>query len=660
LCGIAGFFDPHRVLGINNFQQTLRAMGNAILHRGPDAGDIWYDEGVGLGLSHRRLSIIDLSAEGNQPMHSACGRYVIAFNGEVYNFQEIRSELERSGLAPVWRGHSDTEVMLSAISNWGLEKALGRFNGMFGIALWDKAEKCLSLIRDRLGKKPIYYTIGARGFAFGSELKALMPIARWDRTIDRQALTLHLRYGYIPQPHSIYTGARKLPPATILTVALDGSSLKFQSKQYWSETKAFEAGAREPFLGSYDESLEEVDALLEDSVRIRSNSDVPLGMFLSGGIDSSLVSAKLQSFLHKPLRTFSIGFEEKAFDESSFASTIANHLGTDHTEFRVTSKEAMDVIPLLPSMYDEPFADASQIPTYLVSKLARSHVTVALSGDGGDELFAGYTRYLMGQQRWSKLNNIPSILRKASAMSLRAIPSAFWDNIARMFNCQRPDYGASSPLATRIIGLSELLGADSQEQISQFMMSIWRNPGKIVLGSHEPESAYASVSRFKRSHGVAELMMIRDAQQYLPDDILVKVDRASMAASLEVRSPLLDYRLFELAWKLPLNFKLQGRIGKVPLRHLLGRHVPEKMYDRPKMGFGVPMESWLRGPLRQWAEDLLSEQQLKHDGLLDVPLVRDRWNAHKNGMHNWSNHLWHVLTVQSWLHEGKSLAVRGH
>jgi asparagine synthase (glutamine-hydrolysing) len=647
MCGIAGFVSPSG-FGLDSARSALQAMSVEIRHRGPDDAGEWLDPSAGVALAHRRLSIVDLSPAGHQPMHSACGRYVVVFNGEIYNAPDLRRLLEAQSLAPDWKGHSDTEVMLAAFSAWGIDATIRKLNGMFAIALWDKRERILTLVRDRLGKKPLYYARVGGSFVFGSELKAMCRFADWDSTVDRAALALYMRYGYIPAPWTIYSAAKKVPAGAILTLH-GGDIASARIEQYWSPLVAAERGLADPLVGSEEEALAQVEAVLADAVRIRSVADVPVGVFLSGGIDSSLVAALMQTHSSQRIRTFSIGFRESEFDEAPFAQTIARHLGTDHTELYVSAQDALDVVPLLPRIYDEPFADPSEVPTYLVSKLARAHVTVALAGDGGDEVFCGYGRYFLGAQRWSRLRKVPIAARRACAALLRNVPAPAWQAAAAVLGLRRPSHGPSSPLPTRALGLADLLSAETRHDIGGFMMSVWRRPEEVVRDSREPLSTYLDSRAASVTPTVEEMMMLSDLLQYLPDDILVKTDRASMAVALEVRAPLLDYRLVELSWRLPLRMKRSDGKGKLPLRRLLEKHVPAALFDRPKMGFGIPLETWLRGPLQDWAEALLAPRRLEDDGLFDVTKVRERWVAHRSGVHNWSPHLWHVLMVQAWL-----------
>jgi asparagine synthase (glutamine-hydrolysing) len=607
------------------FEAVLRGMTDSIAHRGPDDHDCWLDPAADVGLGHRRLSILDLSPLGRQPMRSASGRYVICFNGEVYNFARLRAELEPLGHA--FRGGSDTEVMLAAIEQWGLAAAVSRFIGMFAFALWDAKERTLHLVRDRLGIKPLYYGAAGRDFVFGSELKALRAHPGFDATIDREALALYFRHNYIPAPRSICRDARKLPAGCILSIRPGGEPA---ITSYWSAEAAYRAGGQNPWTGSEDEALDRLEALLGDAVDLRMIADVPLGAFLSGGIDSSLVVALMQARSPRPVQTFSIGFAERRFNEAPHAAAVARHLGTEHTELMVSERELLDIVPLVPRFWDEPFADSSQIPTYAVNHLARNHVTVALSGDGGDELFYGYDRYFFTQRVWAALSRLPFPLRKAMAMCGKALPQGLVDRLG----------GSAHRLRWRL----DALGLRSFDELYGYFLSHFKDPAAIVLGTaNPPDNTPAPLAdRFA-------WMSLCDVMGYLPDDILVKVDRASMAVALEARVPLLDHRVVEFAATLPTAMKVQSGQGKHLLRRLLYRHVPRELVDRPKMGFGVPIDEWMRGKLRPWCEDLLDTGAIRRQGLLDARLVERIWREYLAGRGNWSYHLWDVLMFQAWL-----------
>lgn len=631
MCGLCGFVDRSPARDTPTRLAVLTAMAERIRHRGPDDSGSWQDAEAGIGLGHRRLSVLDLSPEGHQPMRSRCGRYVIAFNGEIYNYREIRAELEAAEGPIPWRGHSDTEVMLAAIARWGLRAALGRFNGMFAFALWDREERLLHLARDRLGEKPLYYGWMGGVFLFGSELKALRAHPAWRGEVDRDVLALFLRHGYVPAPHAIYRGIRKLPPGCFLS--LPGAAPAGQEpapQAYWSALQVAAEGAARPHAVAPGQAIDELEALLKDAVALRMEADVPLGAFLSGGIDSSTVVALMQAQSAQPVNSFSIGFHEQGFNEAVHAAEVARHLGTRHTELYVSPEEAMAVIPLLPQLYDEPFSDSSQVPTYLVSKLARQHVTVALSGDGGDEFFAGYDRYFFANNLWRGFGWLPLGLRRGLARVLASLPRLPGD------------------LPQKLAGV---LPAASREELFHYLSSYWRQPERLVHGAREPATVLTDPARWPRVGSFIEFMMAMDMVGYLPDDILVKVDRASMGVSLEARVPLLDHRLVEFAWQLPLGLKIRDGQRKWLLRQVLYRHVPRQMIDRPKKGFAVPIGAWLRGPLRAWAEELLDPARLRREGYLDPADIRSRWQEHLDGTRKGHEHLWHVLMFQAWLAE---------
>lgn len=657
MCGLTGFIDASRRLSAAELEAQALCMTDVLRHRGPDDSGIWTDASAGVVLGFRRLSIIDLSPEGHQPMTSADGRYVVIFNGEIYNFSELRQEL--SALGHSFRGHSDTEVMLAAFVEWGVQSTIKRMNGMFAIALWDKRERELHLMRDRLGKKPLYYGWAGRTFLFGSELKALRAHTDFQAEVERHALALYLRYAYIPSPHSIYKGIRKLPAGCMLTVTAEQEDLP-EPVAYWSVYEAARRGIEEQLDGSEDEVTAELDGLLRDAVGKRMVADVPLGAFLSGGTDSSLVVALMQAQSSRPVKTFSIGFHETSYNEAEYAKAVASHLGTEHTELYVTAAESREVIPRLPALYDEPFADSSQIPTFLLSRLARTEVTVSLSGDGGDELFGGYGRYLLAQRLWRKLRRVP---RSVRSMAAPAILAAF--RPARVDALDEASLLSSDALMNSTNGreryssfnqkmnsLAEVMAADTPEALYLELISQWKRPDEVVKGVDGSldgcmEQAKGVAPDFMRE------MMLWDAAHYLPDDILVKVDRASMGVSLEVRAPLLDYRVVEFAWRVPLSMKLRDGEGKWLLRQLLYRYVPRALAERPKMGFDVPVVAWLRGPLRDWTESLLGEQRLRDEGFFQAAPVRQKWREHLSGARNWQHQLWSVLMFQSWLEEQK-------
>ena len=646
MCGIAGCWNFARTESQTELTWIITRMTDVIRHRGPDDDGAWIDETSGIALGFRRLAIVDLSPTGHQPMFSANERYVMVFNGEVYNYAELKSELILTGYT--FRGTSDTEVMLAGILEWGLEKAVTRFNGMFAIALWDRHEKRLHLIRDRIGVKPLYYGWFGRTLLFGSELKSLTAHRDFKPEVDRQALTLYLRHGYIPAPHSIYQGVKKLEPGTILTLTQSGEKVEENRISYWSTREAVERGLQNPFHGDDQEAVAELDRLLKESVRDRMIADVPLGAFLSGGIDSSTIVAMMQAQSTRPVKTFTIGFDEAGYNEAEYAKEVATYLKTDHTELYVSPRDAMDVIPQLPAMYDEPFGDSSQIPTYLVSKLARQSVTVSLSGDGGDELFGGYSRYMNSLKVWKLVGGIPQPVRGFAGSIFEQASKLEWNKVT-----------SQGRLATRFFHLAKIFKTKSADDLYWKFSSNWEQPADVVIGGHEPSAFHLAPENARLLPRFAERMMYIDFQTYLPDDILVKLDRASMATSLEGRVPFLDdHRVVEFTWRLPLSMKIRAGQGKWLLRQVLYQYIPQKMIDRPKMGFGVPIDSWLRGPLRDWAENLLDEKRLSSEGYLNPEPIRKRWLEHMQGKKNWQYPLWYVLMFQDWL--GHAMEVGMH
>lgn len=617
-------------------------MAKRIRHRGPDDAGTWTDVDAGLALAHQRLSILDLSPAGHQPMVSPCGRYVLCFNGEIYNHRALRAELESVGGAFDWRGHSDSETLLAALRHWGIAEALSRLNGMFAFALWDRQEYTLCMARDRMGEKPLYYGRSGASFLFGSELKALTVHPDWCGEIDRDALTLYLRHNYVPGPWSIYRGIRKLPAAHYVVIR-DGGRLVGEPVCYWNLAEMAARGVAQ--VNSDAGALaDELETLLRDAIGMRMAADVPLGAFLSGGYDSTLVTALMQVQSARPVKTFSIGFHEAGYNEAEHARAVAEHLGTEHTELYVTSGQAMEVIPRLPAMYDEPFSDSSQIPTYLVSAMAREHVTVALSGDGGDELFCGYNRYVLGHRVWSRLRPLPFGVRRTLAWLCVHAPGHALDRAQRLL----PAHMQVSSLVDRLPKLAEVLAHRDGLAFYRQLISHWKQPDRLVLGAHEPDTLLGRVDRLPHLPGLREQMMYLDMATYLCDDILTKVDRASMAVSLEARVPLLDHRLVEFAWRVPTALKVRDGQSKWLLREVLYRYVPRTLMDRPKMGFGVPIEHWLRGPLRDWAEDLLDERRLREEGYFDPRPIRRMWDEHVSGQRRWHYHLWDVLMFQAW------------
>lgn len=647
MCGIIGFWNLSQHLSKDELKAIAQKMSDTLLHRGPDDAGNWVDPEIGIALGHRRLAIVDLSPQGHQPMVSADGRYVIVFNGEVYNFLELRRQLESQGHK--FRGHSDTEVMLASFSQWGLDEAIKRFNGMFAFALWDVRERVLHLGRDRLGEKPLYYGWIGQTFLFGSELKALKAHPNFQTEINRDALALFLRYNYVPAPYSIYKGIYKLPPGTVIT--WNGVNTHATPLPYWSIKETAELGIANPFPGSELEAVAQLDALLKDAVGLRMIADVPLGAFLSGGVDSSTVVALMQAQSSQPVKTFTIGFDEDAYNEAHHAQAVAKHLGTDHTELYVTPKEALEVIPKLPMLYDEPFSDCSQVPTFLVSQLARRHVTVSLSGDGGDELFAGYNRYFLGRSIWQTIGRIPPILRHTAARTLTSLSPENWDRGFANFNTLLPLKLRQYSSGDKLHRLAEILTISNPEAMYTSLVSHWKDPKKLVVGSSEPLTALNTSDIWTQLPDLTERMMYQDIMTYLPDDILVKLDRATMGVSLEGRIPLLDHRVVEFAWRVPLAMKIRNGQSKWLLRQVLYKYVPKELIERPKMGFGIPIDSWLRGPLRDWAEGLLDETRLRKEGFFYPQPIRQKWIEHLSGDRNWQYYLWDVLMFQAWLDE---------
>lgn len=643
MCGLAGFIDLNAACSAEGLAAMGRAMADAIRHRGPDDDGVWVDPDAGVVLAHRRLSIVDLSQEGHQPMSSATGRFRVVFNGEIYNYGEIRQELDRSGLSPGWRGHSDTEVLLAACEAWGFDEAIRRCNGMFAIALWDGHARELVLARDRMGEKPLYYGWRRGDFLFGSELKALEACPGFEPTVDTSAVSAYLRFGYVPAPLSIYADIYKLEPGEIIRFNPSRRRDGVRKQHYW----------RVPFPAprSMDvrSAVDQLHDILKRAVRSRMHADVPLGAFLSGGIDSSTVAALMQDAGAGRVRTYSIGFEDEQYNEAKHAAAIAKVLGTQHEELYVTAQDALDVVPHLPSLYDEPFADSSQIPTHLLCRLTRQHVTVALSGDGGDELFGGYVRYMEARRLQGLYNTVPRPARRLMAAGLSGFAGPLWDRACAL-GPRELRVALSSDRLGKLAGIVELRG---YREMYDRMMSHWHDPklpGPTLPGWPTPldDSALASLIDEPVSWS-----MYLDSIMYLPDDILVKVDRASMAVSLETRVPFLDHRVVEFAAQLPRSLKIRRRQGKWILRQVLYRYVDRKLLERPKQGFAIPVASWLRGPLRGWAEDLLSRAALSESGLLDPVPIRKAWEAHLTGRENHHYRLWIILMLQSWLRRAR-------
>jgi len=646
MCGITGFLDKRPRPGTDNaaMRAVVATMASTLTHRGPDAGDTWAEPEAGIALGHRRLSIQDLSAAGAQPMASRDGRYTVVFNGEIYNFRTLSRELH--GLGHHFDGHSDTEVMLAAFCQWGIQGALRRLQGMFAFAAWDQQEKALVLARDRVGKKPLYYGWCGDSFLFGSELKALRAHPGFNAEVDRDALALYLQHAWVPGPRSIFQGIQKLPAGHFLVVRADGQLV---SDSYWSATDVARKGEAQAFRGALDDATNELQALLEDAVAKRMIADVSLGALLSGGFDSTTVTALMQAASNHPVKTFTIGFEEERYDESDHARAIASHLGTEHTELTVSPQDARDLIPDLPNIYDEPFADPSQMPTYIVSRLAREQVTVALSGDGGDELFAGYGRYRRPARDLSRWSALPQPLRSPLAGFLQGGANQAWRLLQpRHDNGELPKWRRAPGKLDK--NVQALLAADP---VSLFALQRARIPdGAALVPGAQPGLQLEGLAAAKALGEPMQGMMLYDFKNYLVDDILVKVDRASMAVSLEVRAPFLDHRIVEFAWRLPLRLRYGPGGGKVVMRNLLKRYVPPSLTERPKKGFGVPIGDWMRGPLRDWAEELLSERKVREQGLLRPEAVSTLWRQHLCGWKDHSDVLWSVLMFQAWLEQG--------
>lgn len=643
MCGLAGTLCLSGVTA----PEVLESMAKRLHHRGPDDQGIWADEGQGLALVHTRLAIQDLSAAGAQPMHSDCGRFVVAFNGEIYNHADLRQQLEREGRARRWRGHSDTETLLAAVAAWGLEATLKAAEGMWAIALWDRQSRTLQLARDRAGEKPLYWGWQGQGAArtllFGSELKALVAHPACERRVDRNALTALFRYKNLPAPLSIYEGIYKLRPGQILSVSRERPEPA--TVTYWSASERIRHALAHPFEGNFDAAVNATEAALQKAVSAQRVSDVPLGAFLSGGVDSSLVVALLQQQSVRPVQTFTIGFDDaQGFDESPHAEAVARHLGTGHTTWRISEREAREVIPDLPKIWCEPFADSSQIPTLLVSRVARKHVTVALSGDAGDELFAGYNRYVLAHQQWHRLSHLPLPMRRLLSTLLTAIPPSRWTALASLL----PGGAPLAHLGDKLHKAAGVMTAHDVADVHRRLLCHWPDPAALVPGTTEPRTVFDEAA--DAMDGIPDILRMQglDFVGYLADDILAKVDRAAMATSLETRVPFLHTGVMDLAWSMPTHHHLHQGQSKALLRAVLYRHVPKSIIERPKMGFGVPLAHWLRGPLRIWAEDFLSESSLKRSGCLTVEPIRTAWAEHLSGKRNHAYRLWDVLMFQAW------------
>ena len=643
MCGLAGFFDPQQALDTAAHAEIITEMSQTLSHRGPDDAGTWCDPDAGVALGFRRLAIIDLSPQGHQPMLSHCGRYVVVFNGEIYNHRTVRAALAREVDFP-WRGHSDTEVLVEAIAQWGIEKALGQFDGMFAFALWDRLERQLFLARDRIGEKPLYYGWSGNVFLFGSELKALTVNPKWQGEIDRDALALFFRHGYVPAPWSIFTGIRKLLPGHFLALARAGgtSGTAPVPRPYWSAGRRAAFAVRNRFNGNIDQATDQLEGLLRASVALRMVADVPVGAFLSGGIDSTTIVALMQSVARQPVRTYTIGFHDAPFDEAGYAREVARHLGTKHTELYVSETDALDVIPDLPHIYDEPFADASQLPTCLLAAMTRRDVVVALSGDGGDEFFGGYARYNRTGTLWHKVKRFPVGLKYLNRVLAGMVP-------AQTINDLLSVGGKPHHPGNRLQRTLETFAEHESAQVYRHVVTRWRDYPQLVRTGNSTPVLPDGADPIPNLDDPRSQFMLIDALTYLPDGLQTKMDRASMAHGLEVRAPLLDHKIAEFAWSLPIDMKLHAeRGGKWVLRRLLHRHVPPRLVERPKMGFHVPIAQWLRSGLKDWAGDLLDENAIRRQGFLNAEPLQRRWDEHQRGC-NWDLDLWIALTFQAWL-----------
>lgn len=653
MCGIAGFIGGATFQKDSSSALHLKNMNNQLTHRGPDSHGYWLDQSKKVALGHRRLAIVDLSSAGHQPMISSSGRYVITYNGEIYNTDVLRAELSNSRFKTSWRGHSDTEIIIAGFDAWGIKETISRLTGMFAMAIWDKKLDRLTLVRDRMGEKPLYYGWQGTGinkvFLFGSELKALKQHPQFTNTINRNSLALYMRYCYVPAPHSIYQGIYKAEPGTITSVSLQNSDIKIE--KYWDAIQEVKKGFKNPLQGSFTEVASNLEKVLKKTISQQMMADVPLGAFLSGGVDSSAVVALMQAQSSMPIKTFTIGFNEAGYNEAEFSKLVAKHIGTEHTELYVSSQDALDVIPKLSTLYCEPFADSSQIPTFLVSSLARQHVTVSLSGDGGDELFCGYNRYIFAKKLWKGLNITPLVLRKLFSGGVNNISAAKWNKAFNIVDKITPSKFNGISLGLKLQKGAIAISSKDLPDLYQRLVSCFQNPSMVVIGENQKENIFFEGVKNLDDIDDIQKMMLIDSISYLPDDILVKVDRAAMGVSLETRVPFLDHNIFEFAAKIPLSMKLRNGTGKSILREVLYKYVPKKIIERPKMGFGIPISDWLRGPLRDWAEELLNEPLLKSQGFFHSDVVRKIWNEHLNGTRNWESQLWTVLMFQAWLEE---------
>jgi len=660
MCGITGIFGNLRK---DELAISVQKMSSTLTHRGPDDAGTWINEESGIAFGHQRLSIVDLSSVGHQPMMSPCGRFSVIFNGEIYNHLQLRDKLNASAYKQSWKGHSDTETLVSAFSQWGIEKTLEQLVGMFAIAVWDTRIKKLYLIRDRFGEKPLYYGWSNNTFLFGSELKALRSYKGFNNEIDRNVLSLYMQYMYVPSPYSIFKDVYKLDPGCILEIDDSGkvqppeqiTSSVFNAKgisiKQWYSLSKIAKNSQNNLIEDENEAIELLEKTLLESVQSQLISDVPLGAFLSGGIDSSVIVSLMQKVSKNPVKTFTIGFEESAFNEAIYAKDVAKHLGTDHHELYITASDAIEVIPSLPTLYDEPFADSSQIPTYLVSQLAHQSVTVSLSGDAGDELFGGYNRYLWGSRVWNKVKWIPPNLRSIVGGVIQKLPVSEWDKLGHSL----PNKYRVSSMGDKAHRMAHRLKTvkNLDDMYHSLVTEGYREESLVINDGLVLETKLDNYNIISSISESEQRMMLWDSLTYLPDDILTKVDRAAMGVSLETRIPFLDHRVAELAWRLPLEMKIKNGEGKWPVRQVLYKYVPRELIERPKAGFAVPVGQWIRGPLREWASDLLDEKRIQREGYFNPKLVKELWEQHLSGRHDWTPRLWAILMFQAWLEEIK-------
>lgn len=645
MCGIAGFVS----LNIVDYKSVLKAMVAKMNHRGPDSNGIWHNENCNVGLGHARLAIVDLSISGHQPMNSISGRYTMVFNGEIYNHVSIRKKLDAAKRIN-WKGTSDTETLLVAIENWGLNKTLENCVGMFAIALWDSKEEKITLARDRMGEKPLYYGWVNGNFVFASELKPIQSFPLFSNPINRNALSLFLKHCSIPDPYSIYEDVYKLEPGTILSIDVKSKAIK--KERYWSIEKMANENNDPTFTGSSEQAVENLEQLLHEAVQLQMQADVPLGAFLSGGVDSSVIVALMQTQSDKKVNTFSIGFDQKEYNEANHAKKVANHIGTNHREAYMTGKEVSDIVPLLPKIYAEPFSESSQIPTYLVAEIAKKEVTVSLSGDAGDELFCGYSRYQLANQSWNKSSRIPYFLRHSVSKLISNLPIGLLEVLLKPFEGKTNMNGHKINPVDRLLKVVPLLNFNKRKELySKGFMTHNLDATDWVLKSEETKSLFET-NKLEMDSFFSEMMAV-DLMTYLPNNNLAKVDRASMANSLETRVPLLDHRIVDFAMSLPIEYKLRNGVDKWVLREVLYKYVPKKLIERPKMGFGVPLAEWLRGPLKEWCENLLNKKRLDEEGFFDSKIIRTKWKEHLEKKRNWQAQLWDVIVFQDWLDNQK-------